>query len=260
MRPNPRTAGALAGLLLVALPAAAAGQRCHADTTPDHDDWHERVRAEQRLRDGIEAAAAERGVELSGTVSVTSDTAPPRTEIEYGDGFAAPASFVPVVRGHLSAHLLDLPLAERDLELDFDRPRIPLWPDSTVHCEPAATNDGEIQRKLRTVMENHPEFRDGSMPLRSYRASLWLFVGPTGGVEKVEVRKPTGDPWFDGHLEEIGETMSFEPASLNGVPLGVWVSRNVTFRLQEGRRQPYGRPSHDRPPPGGPPDAFPGPG
>lgn len=247
MRTRPLMAGAAAVLLLAALPVGAAGQRCHVDSTPGHDDWHAKARVEQALRDTLEAVAAERGIELSGTVSVESDTAPPRTEIEYRDGFRAPASFLPVVRGHLSAHLLDLPLAERELDLHFDRPKFPLWPDSTVHCEPEATNDETIRRRLGMIVENHPDLRAGTLPARRYRAAVWLFISPTGEVERVKVRERTGDFWFDDQLDDVARAMRFEPASLNGVPIGVWVTRNVTFDVRAGTRREV------RPPPGTPP-------
>lgn len=246
MRRQLLTTGAVTGLFLVLLPVGATGQRCQPDTSPDHDDWHAEVRAGQDLRDAIEAAAAERGFELTGTISVDSDTAPPRTEIKYTDGFTAPASFIPVIRGHLSAYLLDLPLAEREVDLYFDRPKTPLWPDSTRICDPRAVNDDEIRRRLRDVIANHPDYRNGTLFARKYRASLRLFINWRGDVTRVRVQKPTMDDWLDVHLDEIGRAMTFEPATRNGVPIGVWVSRNVTFNVGEVPRESQIGP--DRPP------------
>lgn len=236
---------AIALAVLLVRPPGAAAQACTTDTSPDHDDWHAEESEKQALRAEIEAAAADRDLRLSGTIEVSSDTAPPRTEIEYRDGFEAPASFLPVVRGLLSKHLMEKPLSERSVTLRFDLPPRPLWPDSTVHCEPAALNDNLVRGVLRALVLDHPGAGTDRFPDRDLAARLWLFVDVAGRVTRVQVDRRTRDGWYDRHLEEIGRTMRFRPASLNGVPIGVWVSRNVRFNTDPG---PRGIRNRERPP------------
>lgn len=227
---------AIAVAVLLVWPPGARAQACTTDTSPDHDDWHEEESEKQALRADIEAAAADRDLRLSGTIEVSSDTAPPRTEIEYRDGFEAPASFLPVVRGLLSKHLMEKPLSERSVTLRFDLPPRPLWPDSTVQCDPAARNDNLVRGVLRALVLDHPDAETDRYPDRDLAARLWLFVDVDGRVTRVKVDRRTRDGWYDHHLEEIGRTMRFRPASLNGVPIGVWVSRNMRFTKEPRTR------------------------
>ena len=93
--------------------------------------------------------------------------------------------------------------------------------------EPRATNDEEIQRLLRRYYP--PSLRDAGI---GGTVQLWLFVNEDGQVEKWQVQKSSGYDALDKAAGRVAQRMEFKPAINKDKPIGVWVSRNITFRVQ----------------------------
>jgi len=58
---------------------------------------------------------------------------------------------------------------------------------------------------------------------------LWLFVDEQGRVQKVELKKSSGNPDLDRIARTIGYRMRFEPARDDDGPVKVWVQMPVQF-------------------------------
>jgi len=63
--------------------------------------------------------------------------------------------------------------------------------------------------------------------------TLWLFVNKDGAVEKWQVQKPSGYDAMDQAAVKVAKQMEFKPAINRDKPIGVWVSRNITFRVRQ---------------------------
>ncbi len=94
--------------------------------------------------------------------------------------------------------------------------------------DPRATNDDEIRRLLR---RHYPSMlQDAGI---GGTVTLWLFVNADGQVEKWQVQKSSGYESMDKAAVQVAQQMEFKPAQNRGEPIGVWVSRNITFRVQQ---------------------------
>jgi hypothetical protein len=95
-------------------------------------------------------------------------------------------------------------------------------------CNPGEANDTTIRRVVQALVRAHPrEGRPagGQMPT----AMLRLVVNRTGQVAFVHVERPTGDPYYDGILEELARHVVFYPARLDGVPFDMRIRYAIAF-------------------------------
>lgn len=94
--------------------------------------------------------------------------------------------------------------------------------------DPRATNDDEIRRLLQRYYP--PMLRDAGI---GGTVTLWLFVNDQGQVEKIQLQKSSGYEAFDESAVKVANNMEFKPAINRDKPIGVWVSRNITFNVQQ---------------------------
>ena len=94
--------------------------------------------------------------------------------------------------------------------------------------DPRATNDDEIRRLLKRYYP--PMLRDAGI---GGTVTLWLFVNDQGAVEKIQLQKSSGYEAFDQAAVKVAKNMEFKPAINRDKPIGVWVSRNITFNVQQ---------------------------
>ena len=94
--------------------------------------------------------------------------------------------------------------------------------------DPQPINDDEITRIL---MRNYPPMlRDAGI---GGTVTLWLFVNDQGQVEKIQLQQPSGYEAFDKAAVKVAKQIEFKPAINRDKPIGVWVSRNITFQVQQ---------------------------
>jgi TonB family protein len=90
--------------------------------------------------------------------------------------------------------------------------------------DPRAVNDREIVRMLR---DRYPAgLREAGL---GGTATVWLFVDREGQVTKVRMQESSGRRALDRAAMSVASSMEFEPALRDGAPVGVWVSRRITF-------------------------------
>lgn len=94
--------------------------------------------------------------------------------------------------------------------------------------DPRATNDDEIRKLLRRFYP--PMLKDAGI---GGTVTLWLFVNENGDVEKWQVQKSSGYDAMDEAAGKVAQRMEFKPAMNRNEPIGVWVSRNITFRVRQ---------------------------
>lgn len=140
------------------------------------------------------------------------------TPAESPDAAGDEVAAIPGVEGSDADGGDDAPAAGVDGE-DADRPAfVPRDED------PRAVNDGEIRRLLE---REYPEI------LRSAgvggTATVWLFVDREGTVTKVRMQESSGYDALDRAAMSVAPRMEFEPATRDGQPEGVWVSRSINF-------------------------------
>ena len=90
--------------------------------------------------------------------------------------------------------------------------------------EPRLLNAAEIQKLLA---QNYPS----QLRLNGLSGSvvLFLFVDASGRVTQVKPRNPSPHSEFNQAAERIARAMSFQPAEVEGEPLGVWILQRFDF-------------------------------
>jgi TonB family protein len=93
--------------------------------------------------------------------------------------------------------------------------------------DPRATNDDEIRKLLQRYYP--PMLREAGI---GGTVTLWLFVDKNGDVAKAQVQKSSGYDAFDKAAKKVAANMEFKPAINRDKPIGVWVSRRITFNVK----------------------------
>lgn len=125
------------------------------------------------------------------------------------------------------------PGAERgDVVVHFRLDSLPLvMPrvgDVVLECRPDVTNPGEVRRMIQDFARRGPASSPSPAKVRA-------LVARDGQVVFMELARSSGSTRVDAFALELFETMRFAPASINGVPVDVWVEQPVEART-------YGRP------------------
>lgn len=217
-----RAAGTFCVLLLFASFPAAGQTRCQTDTDPDHADWHEGHRELMELREGILRWMQRAGVEEpAGVITARSDSLSDRIQIELLD---LPTSDEVELQIRTLVHDFLTANSDRNsFSIDLAAPATPLWPDSTVYCQPAMQNIRTVRNAMKTIATEAE--LDGER-----RALLWVLVDRRGRVDEIRVREETDVPSIDRYLRALGRALEFEPATRNGVPVSIWIAQGLTFQ------------------------------
>lgn len=93
--------------------------------------------------------------------------------------------------------------------------------------DPQPKNDDEI----RKLMQQHypPMLRDAGI---GGTVVLWLYVNKDGQVEKMQINESSGYDAMDQAAAEVANQLEFKPAISRDQPIGVWVQRQITFRVR----------------------------
>lgn len=90
--------------------------------------------------------------------------------------------------------------------------------------DPRAVNDEEIVRMLQDAYP--ADLREAGV---GGTATVWMFIDRTGQVTGVRMQESSGRRALDRAAMSVASSMEFEPAVHEGEPVGVWVSRRITF-------------------------------
>jgi TonB family protein len=100
--------------------------------------------------------------------------------------------------------------------------------DSAVQVPPRIANPDEVTRELtRFVAEHgraHPHLADSQRVV-----TLRLRVTRDGEPDNITVDAGADDPVLDAEAVRAAGRMRFEPATVNGRPVAVWVTFPITF-------------------------------
>lgn len=122
---------------------------------------------------------------------------------------------------------------------------------TVVEAEPAAREPRYIPHDVAPVLVNPGEIRallrDGlpaDIEVTESGASvvLWLFVDGRGEVEKLQLRRSSGDPRLDRLAQSVARAMKFRPALHLDEAVAVWVAQTIRFARDEGPQDPSGTP------------------
>ncbi|CAN5798739.1 hypothetical protein BH23GEM3_BH23GEM3_16750 [soil metagenome] len=69
-------------------------------------------------------------------------------------------------------------------------------------------------------------------------ATLSLYVTEDGTVKKSHIHKTSGSFQTDRVFLRIVQTVQFQPANINGVPVPVWIVLPVSVTMKEEPTQP----------------------
>lgn len=97
--------------------------------------------------------------------------------------------------------------------------------------EPVLRNAKDVYRVMRRVYPSG--YRDTGLDVTTI---LWIYVEPDGTVGARRVLKSSGYGVFDRAAEQVVDVMVFEPAGLQGEPVGVWINKAIRFKSGESGR------------------------
>jgi TonB family protein len=232
----------LALLLAAAAPAALEAQesewrRSSACTREPHREPRRRPAEVRRdsLREHLTAAiradilrsAGEAGLAAEGLVLAQYDQGTRTGRMWPAQGVVTPevlsgvyeraqpllATYPGAARGNVVVHFrLD--------SLPLETPRVG---DVVLECRPDVTNPGEVRRVIQDFARRGPA--DSPAP-----AVVRALVARDGEVVFMELARSSGSTRVDAFALELFERMRFAPASINGVPVDVWVEQPVEAR------------------------------
>lgn len=96
-------------------------------------------------------------------------------------------------------------------------------------ADPRAVNDEEIVRMLEDAYP--ADLREAGV---GGTATVWMFIDREGRVTEVRMQESSGRRALDRAAMSVASSMEFEPAVHEGEPVGVWVSRSITFAPPDG--------------------------
>lgn len=227
---------------LVAVTPVLGQEGCERTADPDGEEWESTV-ARARALDSIRARVAslvdEDARALSGVVAAYADSAAGRTDVMV-DAERLPSAVRDTLVRHLIRHLKSRPLDPGEsVVLDLERgaeTEIPRKDGEFVTCAPVLQNREEIAELLGKAGSEIVRFMDdaGDENRASRREVLLdVILDRTGGVERVMLAGPSGNPYLNVRAREIGHRMEFEPMTVNGVPVAGWARVPINFSMPE---------------------------
>lgn len=153
-----------------------------------------------------------------------------------------PAAYAGPVAAAIRARLKPQPPSRRPVrtwlrvvagpQARVDRPRL-------VESQPRLTNRGEVARLLSQAAQRHADLL-GMVPGTGYTVQVRFRVQPNGtaGPGSARVVRSSGNLAMDAEALAVVERMRFRPATLDRIPVGVWVELPVNFRIQAAQPTP----------------------
>ena len=221
----------LSAVLLSAAPAHAqqGGPRCRTTANPAGtgvipgaaNEGREMRRAVlDSLETDIEAAAREAGIQQPAgmVVIVMPDDAAGRAEIHLHESNVR-ESLVRDAVARRAALLASLPADESTVYFRLEPVPFPAADSVVVECRPQMSNPEWFYRELREAIQEEGSGMTGV-------AHLKMLVTRDGRVAYAEVRR-SGRPALDRALVRVTRGVRFEPATVQGIPVDLWVEAPV---------------------------------
>lgn len=212
------------------VPRASAQSPCRTERGMAVISVREGLEEHNTIRDSLRAILVDAGDEdPTGALVAVTDTATAETHLTFVD-LDPPDQALYRISGFLADHFHGVPPGERNLVVELDAPRVTVEDDEVVVCEMRTKNDEEIAAAMERIIRHHPDFGSG-MPAEA-AGSVRIYVGWKGEAVYATVTDSTGDPWFDEAMEQLAREMEFEPVTVDGVPVGAFMVRRLTFRTR----------------------------
>ncbi|HYW12468.1 MAG TPA: TonB family protein [Longimicrobium sp.] len=227
---------AFAAVLLSAAPADAqqGGPRCRTTANPAGTGVTPGATNEGRgmrravldsVEADIEAAARQAGIQQPAgmVVIVMPDHAAGRAEIHLHESNVR-ESFVRDALARRAPLLASLPPDGSTLHFWLEPVPFPAADSVVVECRPQMTNLNWFAQELRQAVQEEASDMSGT-------ADLKMLVARDGRVAYAYVQR-SGRPALDQALVRVTRRLRFQPATVQGVPVDVWVAVPVPL----GRR------------------------
>ncbi|HST60527.1 MAG TPA: energy transducer TonB [Longimicrobium sp.] len=168
----------------------------------------------------VEAAARQAGIQQPAgmVVMVIQDRATGRAEIRL-HGANVPERLVRDALARRAPLLASLPADDNLLYFRLDPVLVPGGIASVVECTPQITNREWFYQELRQVIQEEGSGMTGT-------AHLKMLVTREGRVAYANVPR-SGRPALDQALVRVTRGLRFEPATVEGVPVDVWVEAPI---------------------------------
>lgn len=208
--------------------SAAAQDRCRSVTGSELDRLRRSMERQRSLRDSVRDVLVDaEAYDSTGALLVWTDEEEMKMRMALVN-LDPPAEAYYRIRGLLAGHFGDAPPTGRNATVDLDAPRITIRKDTVEVCPCSSPdNDRTLREYMGQAIRRHPDYREYSF---DEEGELSMFVDWQGEVIHGVLADSTGDSWLDRVLEPLAREMEFEPASIDGTPRGVWVSRRLRFR------------------------------
>jgi TonB family protein len=219
-------------VLLAALPAdAQRDARCTTTRLPAQHSTAERAPSKWTVLDSIEtdveAAARQAGIpEPRGIVVLAiQDRTTGRAQVHLHNANVR-ESFVHDALARRTSLLASLPRDENTLYFRLEPMPLPDVDSVAVECFPRLRNPDRFGRAMYRIARDE----GGGRPIV---ANLRLLVTHEGEVAYVEVLRRSGRPAVDRALVEAAQRLRFEPATVEGVPVDIWVEQPLSVPALE---------------------------
>jgi TonB family protein len=237
-----RTLFLVAAALVAAAPAQAqrGGSRCSVttrstDRRPQNPADSTRAVLRQMVVDSVEsdvgAAARQAGIAQPAglVVMVIRGRAPERAEIHTHEANVG-ADIVRAALARRAPLLAALP--EHETTLHFRLDPLPTPPGDTLRveeCVPRVANVDRFRREIQDIERREPPV-PGVMPRTTVHVRM--LVSRDGEVAFATVTRRSGNPAVERRVLEATGALRFQPATVNGTPMDVWVELPVQLELQ----------------------------
>lgn len=249
-RPTRMRHGLLSVTVLILLTAASADplpaqERCRRMEDPDArlvERLNERRQSLRSLRAGVLRLARSEGVEQPvGVVAATRASDREQTDV-FAETGSLPPSVEKAFLDRVVAHLEERPLEDEGwMILDLASPVGPAIPgrgDALELCAPVLANREDVAAMLRKAGGRIVRFmEEAGDRSRAPRRNLLLdvIVGADGAVMSVTMARASGNPYLNAQAMGIGREMEYEPGTMNGVPVAMWIRQPVTLNIPAHR-------------------------
>ncbi|HLM66879.1 MAG TPA: TonB family protein, partial [Longimicrobium sp.] len=214
---------------------AQQGARCEttrrpAQLTAAETAAGERAALRRAVADSVEsdvkAAALRAGIQApAGLVLLEiQDRATGRAQIHLYESNVR-ESFVRDALARHAALLATLSPAENTLHFRLEAVPMPSGDAVVVECQPRLTNPDRLSRDLQRFVQEEGGGIPGNTRLR-------MLVTREGEVVYAEVLPRSSRPALDRMLTRTARGLRFRPATLQGVPIDVWVEQPVAVHVQ----------------------------
>lgn len=113
----------------------------------------------------------------------------------------------------------------------------PYFSESLERCQPKIKNVREMQDRVTQALRRmEPEARRTMSRSGRFRASIWARVDTDGSVIETRIGQTSGNLAVDKAMyDAVSGGAEFEPGTIEGIPVSVWVRFPLTIRFTPPR-------------------------